>query len=62
MRLTGDRTRDIDGSILLKMRQKLITSQATPEDLRLIEEYLPIAKNDQTRLFGEELPIGIKFG
>lgn len=62
MRLTGDRVRDIENKVLLKMRQKLINSQASLEDLKLVEEYVPIMEQDRNRLFGETLPIGIRLG
>ena len=60
MRITGNRVRDIDEKVLLSMRQKMINSQASSDDLKLIEEYVPVAAEDQARLFGEALPSGLR--
>jgi molecular chaperone DnaK (HSP70) len=60
-RVTGDRNRDVSGGVRSLLARKLSELGSSVEQLRLLEEFVPLQPDDQVRLFGEELPAGLRF-
>jgi hypothetical protein len=59
-RITGQRALDLDqdlrDSILTKIRDKKIPS----EWIKCLEEFVPLAKESQSNLLGDSLPVGLR--
>jgi hypothetical protein len=59
-RITGQRALDLDqdlrNSILTKIRDKKIPA----EWIKCLEEFVPLAKESQSNLLGDSLPVGLR--
>ncbi len=60
-RLIGDRHLDVDEDLRERIRNKLLRSFATAQQLRLLNEVVELNAQEQSALFGDSLPIGIRF-
>ena len=62
-RKTGDRTRDLDHAdiepVMAWMTQDPHREQLLKPHIRYLKEVVPLAKQEQTNIFGESLPAGI---
>ena len=58
-RLTGQRHHDLDPSLREEMVAKMKQSAATPQQIRVVEEFVPMEMADQANLFGESFPAGL---
>jgi hypothetical protein len=59
-RLTGTRGLDIHDPVRVRVLEKLRQSGAKEEQLRIVRERCEITAEEQTFLFGEELPAGLR--
>lgn len=60
MRVTGDRARDFSEDLRMTAAKKLQTSQASAEQIGLVQELLEVDRDTENRFFGESLPLGIR--
>lgn len=58
-RMTGLRHHDIDDPFREAVVAKMKESDARPEQIRVVREYVPVELADQTNLFGESFPPGL---
>lgn len=58
-RLTEQRPHDLDPSHREEILVKMKKSGATPPQIRVVEEYVPLEMADQANLFGEAFPAGL---
>lgn len=58
-RLTGDRRRDLDSKVIQEVVRWLIPHEWSEPHIRLLKEVVPIARQEQSVIFGEPLPSGI---
>jgi hypothetical protein len=58
-RKTGDRARDLDEEMRHRVLEWMALNELTEELKRRVMEITPPARNDQTAMFGESLPLGI---
>lgn len=59
-RIVNDPQRDLDDKLRLQIVERMRSARATAEQLRVVEGYVPFARQDVVRLYGEELPAGLK--
>ncbi|MGI6524777.1 MAG: Hsp70 family protein [Bdellovibrionota bacterium] len=59
-RLTNDRVRDISDADRRYIIEKMKQSRATTEEIKPITEFVEFKEADQSILFGEKLPAGLK--
>ena len=59
-RRIGDRHLDVEDSVRKRVQGKLKSSAATDRQLRLLEEVIELNGEEQSVLFGDSIPIGIK--
>jgi len=59
-RLTGDRTRDLDGEIRARAVVALKSAGASETWLRMLSEVAALETADETRALGDTLPIGLR--
>jgi hypothetical protein len=58
-RKTGDRARDLDEEMRHRVLEWMAVNELTEDLKRRVMEITPPARNDQTAMFGESLPLGI---
>ncbi|MGA8282505.1 MAG: hypothetical protein WB853_16540, partial [Desulfobacterales bacterium] len=58
-RKTGDRARDLDEERRHRVLEWMTLNELTEDLKRRVMEIAPPARNDQTAMFGESLPLGI---
>jgi hypothetical protein len=58
-RLTGDRKRDLSPTVLEKIDDWLRPHDWSEPHIRLLKEVVPIAPQEENRIFGESLPSGL---
>jgi hypothetical protein len=62
-RKTGDRTRDIDESLLNQvidwMTRRLQQDRFLENHIRYLREVVPMAQQEESAIFGEDLPSGL---
>jgi hypothetical protein len=58
-RLTGDRMRDLEPAVLKRVLGWLTTHECSRTSLRVLENVVPIARKEESAIFGESLPPGI---
>ncbi len=58
-RKTGDRTRDLDTSVVKRLIQWMASQADFKDQLRYLTQVVPIARKEEQVLFGESLPDGI---
>ena len=58
-RLTGDRKRDLDAEIIQEIIHWLTPHDWGAPHIRVLREVVPVARQDETQMFGESLPSGI---
>ena len=58
-RKTGDRARDLDEEMRNRVLEWMAVNELTEDLKRRVMEITPPARNDQTAMFGESLPLGI---
>ena len=59
-RMSGDRARDIDGTLRLQISEKLKFSKAPTSWLEMVEQIKELDEKEEKQLFGEALPPGLK--
>jgi molecular chaperone DnaK (HSP70) len=59
-RMSGDRSRDIDDTLRLKISEKLKFSKAPTSWLEMVEQVKELDEIEEKQLFGEALPPGLK--
>ncbi|MCK5829732.1 MAG: hsp70 family protein [Methylococcales bacterium] len=59
-RMSGDRARDLDESIRLKIVEKLKNSKLPESWIEMVEEYKELDEKEEKQVFGEALPPGLK--
>jgi len=59
-RMSGDRSRDIDDALRLKISEKLKLSKAPVSWLEMVEQVKELDEKEEKQLFGEALPPGLK--
>ena len=59
-RLSGDRNRDLDAGIRGRLAERLRKEKAPANWVRMVEEVVELDSADQTRVFGESLPPGLR--
>ena len=59
-RLSGDRERDLDEALRLRVVQRLRAAKAPTSWLRMVEEVVDLDEADAGRVFGEALPPGLR--
>ena len=60
-RVTGDRTRDLDGELRQRTAQALTAAKAPERWIRMVTEQVALAAEDEARALGDTLPLGLKF-
>lgn len=60
VRITEDRSIDVDETLRLEVRAKLVRSGALRDTLRIVDEYVPVSYEDQVAQSGETLPLGLR--
>jgi hypothetical protein len=60
-RLTGDRSRDLSVRVRKDVERKLVAVGAKDDLLRAVREHVPLEDTDRAELFGEALPLGLKW-
>jgi len=58
-RLTGDRTRDLEESVRLKVNDTLCAADASPSWQRMVTEVVALDTADKARALGDTLPVGL---
>jgi hypothetical protein len=58
-RRTGDRTRDLDEALIKEILAWLAQFDNCQADLKYLKDVIPVAKQEESVLFGESLPAGI---
>lgn len=58
-RVVNDPRRDVDDRIRLRMLERMRATRATGEQIRRVEQFIPLDRADIERLYGEELPAGL---
>ncbi len=58
-RKTGDRIRDISPELRNKIKEKIAAYDFADPHIRILEEIIPIEKQEESLVFGESLPSGI---
>jgi hypothetical protein len=58
--MSGDRSRDIDDALRLKICEKLKLSKAPVPWLEMVEQVKELDEKEEKQLFGEALPPGLK--
>ena len=58
-RLTGDRTRDLDPKVLEQIIEWLSPYGWSEPCIKFLKEVIPIARKEESVLFGESVPPGI---
>jgi len=58
-RLTGDRKRDLDPEVIESVIEWLSPHEWAASHIRVLKEVVPLAQQEETRMFGESLPSGI---
>ena len=61
-RLSGDRSRDLDEALRLRVAERLGRVHAPPEWASAIREVKALGERDEQRVFGEALPLGLHLG
>ena len=59
-RVTGDRTRDLDGGLRDKIAARLDKAAAPPHWVRMVQEKVDVSVDDDAAAFGESLPVGLR--
>ena len=59
-RMTGDRERDIGASLRDRVIERLVTIKAPPSWLKMVREVIELSSEDEKRLLGDSLPVGLK--
>lgn len=59
-RMTGDRERDIGASLRDRVIERLVTIKAPPSWLKMVREVIELSAEDEKRLLGDSLPVGLK--
>ncbi|MFO0755096.1 MAG: Hsp70 family protein [Byssovorax sp.] len=59
-RVTGDRARDLSERARREASRKLTANGARSEQVRAVEELVPVAEAERAAFFGEGLPVGLK--
>ena len=60
-RVTGDRSRDVSIRVQKDLERKLVASGAKEDVLRALREHVPLADADRAELFGDALPLGLRW-
>ncbi len=58
-RVTGDRTRDLDAALRLRVAKRLERSGSPDEWVQAVTDYLPLGAEAREASYGEELPVGL---
>ena len=58
-RKTGDRMRDIEPALTDRIIDKLASYNQAAFQIRLLQEVVPLAQNEESAIFGESLPTGL---
>jgi len=58
-RKTGDRMRDIAPDLTDRIVEKLKANDPAASQVRLLQEVVPLAQNEESAIFGESLPAGL---
>lgn len=58
-RRTGQRALDLDPQVQTQIAQKFKASKASPRQIEIVEEIVPVSREDRVQLFGESLPRGL---
>ncbi|MBI2894816.1 MAG: hsp70 family protein [Deltaproteobacteria bacterium] len=59
-RVTGDRERDLDEPLREKVAARLAAGGASETWLRMVREVVELSAQDEMRVFGDTLPVGLK--
>ncbi|MBF0119254.1 MAG: hsp70 family protein [Desulfobacterales bacterium] len=60
-RKTGDRTRDIDSTVISKIIDWMLKYDLSQDYKKYLTDVIPLAKQEESAIFGESLPAGIIF-
>ncbi len=58
-RRTGDRMRDIDPSLADRIAEWMSQNEASVSQIRMLQDVVPLEKQEENAIFGESLPSGI---
>jgi molecular chaperone DnaK (HSP70) len=58
-RVTGDRARDVSERVRAQLARRLVAAKASAEQVRAVEQLVPLPELDRTAFFGESLPVGL---
>jgi hypothetical protein len=58
-RKTGDRLRDLEDEAVGNIRQWILDQPEKDSNIRLLEEVVPLEKEEKSAIFGESLPLGL---
>jgi hypothetical protein len=58
-RKTGDRMRDIAPALTDRIIAQLASYDKSAFQIRLLQEVVPLAQNEESAIFGESLPTGL---
>jgi molecular chaperone DnaK (HSP70) len=58
-RKTGDRTRDIDEALIVRILDWLRQDEFLGPQMKFLKEIVPMAKQEESAIFGESLPSGL---
>jgi molecular chaperone DnaK (HSP70) len=59
-RVTGDRARDVSDRARREVAQRLTAVGAREDQIRVVQEHVPVAEAERAALFGEGLPVGLR--
>ena len=59
-RVTDDRARDVSAALRTEVLRRLEASQAEPELIQPVREFVPFVEAERAAWFGEELPVGLR--
>lgn len=59
-RRTGDRSRDLPEALIQEVRVRMVKAGALAEELRPLDEVVPLSESEQVLFYGEALPVGIR--
>ena len=59
-RVTDDRARDLSTTLRAEVVRRLEASQAEPELIQPVREFVPFVEAERAAWFGEELPVGLR--
>ena len=59
-RVTGDRARDLSGSVREEVARRLEAMKVEPELVNGVRQFVPQVESERAAWFGEELPVGLR--